>query len=109
MGRISAPRSPAPSQSPPVNDAPVLTAGGTLAYTENDPATALDPTLTVADMDDATLAAATVQITANYQNGEDLLAFTDTPTITGSFTAATGLLTLTGADTVANYRRRCGQ
>ncbi|MCZ7651395.1 MAG: tandem-95 repeat protein [Thermoanaerobaculia bacterium] len=87
-----------------VNDAPVVTAGGTLAYTENDPATAIDPALTVTDADHADLVSATVQITGNYQNGQDVLSFTDTATITGVFTPATGVLALTGSDTVANWQ-----
>ena len=47
---------------------------------------------------------ATVQITTNYENGSDVLDFADTATITGVFAAATGTLTLSGQDTVANYQ-----
>ena len=71
------------------NDAPVLTAGATLNYTEGQAATVIDATVTATDADTATLAGATVQIAANYQNGQDVLAFTNTPNITGAFTAAT--------------------
>jgi large repetitive protein len=88
----------------PVNDAPVVTAGHTLNYTENQAATAIDPAIAVSDVDSANLASATVQITGNYVNGEDVLAFTNTATITGSFDAGTGKLTLTGSDTVAHYQ-----
>ena len=88
----------------PVNDAPVVTATGTLAYTENQAATAIAPALTVTDADTATLTTATVQISANYVNGEDVLGFTTQNGITGSFNAATGTMTLTGTDTVANYQ-----
>jgi hypothetical protein len=87
----------------PVNDAPTVTATGTLAYTENQGATAIAPALTVTDPDTATLTTASVQISTNYVSGEDLLAFTNTANITGSFNAGTGTLTLTGTDTVANY------
>ncbi|WP_164172148.1 hypothetical protein, partial [Streptococcus pneumoniae] len=52
----------------------------------------------------ATLTTASVQISGNYAIGEDLLTFADTATITGSFNVATGTLTLTGTDTVANYQ-----
>jgi uncharacterized delta-60 repeat protein len=86
-----------------VNDAPVLTAGATLAYTENDPASVLDATVTVSDADDTELSGATVQITGDYVEGEDVLAFADTASIIGSFDAVTGTLTLSGADTLANY------
>ena len=88
-----------------VNDAPVLAGieGAALAYTENGslPITA---SITVSDLDNTTIASATVQITGNYQNGQDLLTFVNTPNITGSWNAATGLLTLSGPDTLANYQ-----
>ena len=45
-----------------VNDAPVLATGSVLNYTENDPATAIDTLITVNDVDNATLASATVSI-----------------------------------------------
>lgn len=87
-----------------VNDAPVVTAGGVLSFLEDSPAAIVDAAITVADMDSTTLAGATVQVTGNYVNGEDVLGFTSTPTITGVFDATSGLLTLTGSDTVANYQ-----
>jgi VCBS repeat-containing protein len=87
-----------------VNDAPVITAGGTLSYTENDPASVVDNTITVSDADSASLAGATVQITSNYVNGQDILSFATIGPISGSFNGATGTLTLTGTDTVANYQ-----
>ncbi|BCA03166.1 hypothetical protein H12S4_40700 [Bradyrhizobium diazoefficiens] len=88
----------------PVNDAPVGVAGHTLNYTENQAATAIDPALTLSDVDNANLASATVQITGNYVNGQDVLGFTNQNGITGSFNAATGTLTLTGSSSVANYQ-----
>lgn len=88
----------------PVNDAPKITAGATLSYTENDAATAIDNTITVSDVDNANLTGASVQITGNYASGEDLLSFTNTANITGSYNSATGTLTLSGTDTVANYQ-----
>ena len=87
-----------------VNDAPTITAGGTLSYTENDPAAVIDNTIVVTDGDSPNLASATVQITANYVNGEDVLSFINTAAITGNFNAATGTLTLTGTTTIANYQ-----
>src|SRR6202000_1552325 len=66
--------------------------------------TAIAPALTVTDVDSANLTTATVQISVNYVNGEDVLAFTNTASITGSFNAATGTMTLTGTDTVAHYQ-----
>ncbi len=88
-----------------VNDAPVESTieGTNLAYTENDAATQITNTISIADLDDTNIESATIQITGNYANGEDLLAFSNTPNITGSWDAVTGTLTLTGSDTLANY------
>ncbi|MBF0261883.1 MAG: DUF4347 domain-containing protein, partial [Magnetococcales bacterium] len=87
-----------------VNDAPTITGGSALLYTENDPATVIDATLTLADADNANLQGATITISGNYQSGADTLSFTNTGTITGTWNSATGTLTLSGADTLANYQ-----
>ena len=94
----------------PVNDAPVLTAGATLAYTENGPAAVIDNTITITDIDSANLVGAMVVISGNYQNGQDVLAFVNASGITGNFVAGTGTLTLTGSSSEdrmpRRYRRR---
>ena len=89
----------------PVDNAPVLAAieAAALAYTENDPATPVTATITVSDVDNANLAGAVIQITGNYQPGQDVLSFANTANITGTWDAATGKLTLSGSDSVANY------
>ncbi|MEY2514377.1 MAG: hypothetical protein QOJ89_1735, partial [bacterium] len=87
-----------------VDDPPVTTASGTLAYTENDAATAIAPALTVADPDSANLTGATVQIGAGYEDGADVLDLPSPPAgIASSFSAPTGTLTLSGSATVAAY------
>ncbi|MGA0607280.1 hypothetical protein ACO2Q0_14915 [Phenylobacterium sp. VNQ135] len=87
-----------------VNDAPVLSgAGGTTAYTEG-AASAVASALTVVDGDHATLSSATVSITANFNAAEDALTFINQNGITGSYNAGTGVLTLTGSATVAQYQ-----
>ena len=87
-----------------VDDPPVTTASGTLAYTENDAATAIAPALTVTDSDSANLTGATVQISAGYENGADVLDLPSPPAgISSAFNAATGTLTLSGTATVAAY------
>lgn len=73
-----------------------------LAYTEGD-TTPVTSSMVITPGTSPTLASATVTISANYQSGQDFLAFADTANITGSFDATTGALTLTGTDTVANY------
>jgi VCBS repeat-containing protein len=88
-----------------VNEAPVVGAGGTLSYQESDPATAIDSGITVVDPDAGEgIESGTVQITANYVNGQDVLALPAQPIITGVFSAATGTLTLSGTDTPAAYQ-----
>ena len=76
---------------------------GSLVYNELSTVN-VSSTITATDFDSANLSGATIQITGNYQNGQDFLQFTDTATIVGSFDAATGILTLSGVDTVANYQ-----
>ena len=82
----------------------VTTTGSSLAYTENATATAIDPGLTVSDADSTNLTGATVSISANYADGQDVLAFTNQLGITGSWNSTNGVLTLTGTATVANYQ-----
>ena len=83
------------------NDAPVVTSANTLAYTENDAATAVNAGITVTDVDDVNLLGATVSISSGHQSSEDTLAFTALNGITGVYAA--GDLTLTGSATVAQY------
>ena len=87
-----------------VNDAPVVnTSGGSANYIENTP-TIVDPALTLSDVDDTSLESATVTITGNFVAGQDTLLFTDQSGITGNWNGATGVLTLTGTATVAQYQ-----
>ena len=79
-------------------------AGHTLAYTENQAATAIDTALTVTDVDSTNLTGATVRSPAISSPAEDVLGFTNQNGITGSYNAATGVLTLTGIASVANYQ-----
>lgn len=89
-----------------VNDAPVVTTtAGSLAYTENDPATAIDGGVTVTDVDNANLAGATVQITTGCTPGQDVLALASPPLgITAGYTAASCTLALTGSASLAEYQ-----
>ncbi|MEJ7645682.1 MAG: Ig-like domain-containing protein [Chryseolinea sp.] len=87
-----------------VNDAPVVSnfEPANLNFTESDPATALTSLLTILDVDGTTIANATIQITAGFAGGQDVLSFTNAFGITGTFTGST--LTLTGVATVADYQ-----
>ncbi|HEX2135460.1 MAG TPA: Ig-like domain-containing protein [Microvirga sp.] len=86
------------------NEAPaVTTSGGSANYTEGNAAVPVDPSLSVADVDDTELESARVRITNGFQSGDELI-FVDTANITGSYDTGTGVLTLTGTDTLANYQ-----
>jgi hypothetical protein len=92
-----------------VNDKPVLDASDdALAYTEGDGAVAVDSGITAADADSDTLSGATVEISAGFAEGEDALAFADTAEIDGDYNASTGVLTLTGTASVADYQAALG-
>ena len=68
--------------------------------------TPVTSSLSAFDADNSYWTGATIQIAINDQSGEDVLGFTNTatPNITGSWNASTGTLTLTGKDTVSDYR-----
>jgi VCBS repeat-containing protein len=89
-----------------VNDAPVISGVETspLGYRAQDPAVQITGTLTISDDDDATMAGATVSITSGFGAGEDTLGFTNASGITGSYNAGTGVLTLTGSASLADYQ-----
>jgi hypothetical protein len=75
-----------------------------LAYTTGQAATAVTSLITARDADDATITGATVQITGNYRNGQDVLGFSNVGSVVGTWNAATGTVTFTGTDTLANYQ-----
>jgi VCBS repeat-containing protein len=88
-----------------VNDGPqITTTGANLTYTENDGPVAIDGGLTVTDPDSTQLSGATVAVTTNFQPAQDDLAFVDTADITGSYNDTSGVLTLTGTASVADYQ-----
>ena len=89
----------------PVNDAPtVTTTPAGLSYTEGDGAVLADSGLSLADLDSANLTGAAVSISGNFVSGQDALSFTNANGITGNYDASTGVLTLTGTATVADYQ-----
>ncbi|MEM9643699.1 MAG: DUF4347 domain-containing protein, partial [Planctomycetota bacterium] len=74
-----------------------------LGYDENDPAVAVSDTVTVTDTENS-IASATVQITGGYVTGEDFLALAAPLGLSQSFNATSGMLTISGIDTAANYQ-----
>ncbi|MBD2257845.1 Ig-like domain-containing protein [Pseudanabaena sp. FACHB-2040] len=85
-----------------VNDAPVVvTSSGTASFTEGNNIAStpvvIDAALTVGDVDNLTLASATVAITGGFEADKDVLAFTNTSpalygNISGSYNVETGQL-----------------
>ena len=86
------------------NDAPTLgDAGGTLSFTENGGATAIDGSLSVADVNDTNLESATITISSGYVSSEDVLEFTAQNGISGSWNSGSGVMSLSGTSSKANY------
>lgn len=88
------------------NKEPVLSEIETtpLKYTENDAPKIITGKIKVTDPDNVNLESAVVSVSVNYQSGADLLLFTDTRGIKGTWDAGTGILTLTGTSSLANYQ-----
>jgi hypothetical protein len=75
-----------------------------LNYNEGSGAVAITSLILATDPDNLNLASASISISSGYAPGEDLLSFTNTNGITGSWDPSTGILSLTGVSSVANYQ-----
>ena len=82
---------------------PTVTASGTASYIQGVAATAIGSTPTVSNSDGQGLAGATVVIT-NGTASDGLSATTTGTSIAATYAAATRTLTLSGADTLADYQ-----
>ncbi len=78
--------------------------GTVLDYEVGSGAAPITSTLTVSDGDNANLESATIRISTNYVNGEDVLTFLDQNGIVGVWDDVTGTLTLSGTATLADYQ-----
>ncbi len=87
-----------------VHTAPTVTASGTVSFAGGGSAIALDAGFVVTDPDSAgAISSATISIGTGFLSG-DLLNFSAQNGITGGYTAGTGILTLSGTATIANYQ-----
>lgn len=88
------------------NAAPVIAdlESSPLTFTENSAPLAISHSLTISDGDSQTLQSATL-VLADYVPDEDSLRFQDTLNITGEWNATSGILTLRGSATVAEYQQ----
>jgi subtilisin-like proprotein convertase family protein len=82
----------------------VQTTPSTLSYIVGSPSIVIDAGLTSAVAAGSTYTGATVSVGAGYVAGKDVLEYVDQGSITGSFDAATGILTLTGDATPGEYQ-----
>ena len=87
-----------------VNTKPTATLPGpALTYRRGKPGVAVAGTLKVTDIDNTRLQSAQVSITAGFAANLDVLKVVTKPGIVSNYTAATGVLTLTGNATIATY------
>ena len=75
----------------------------TYFYEENKGKVAIDIDLEIDDVDDDKMSGATVTI-GSFHSEEDRLDFTQVGYITGEYVIGTGILTLSGEDTIAHYQ-----
>ncbi len=87
-----------------VNQAPVLAGTATVNYSQGGSAVAANQAVTASDVDNTTLASATVSITNGFLSGDVLSANAGATNISVSYNTGTGVLSLTGADSPANYQ-----
>ncbi|MGN6315471.1 DUF4347 domain-containing protein, partial [Trinickia sp.] len=82
----------------------VTTTGSTTNYSEGAPAITIDSGISVTDLDNTTQSSGTVSISGGFHSGDTLSFTNDGSTmgnISGSYNAATGVLTLTSAGATA--------
>ncbi|MET3546949.1 hypothetical protein ABID47_003565 [Paenibacillus favisporus] len=94
-----------------VNQTPILTTTSGTSTFKGIPV-AIDSGLTLSDLDNKTMSAATVTISGNFFSNQDILAFINDGSImgniTGSYNAGTGTLTLTSSGasaTIAQWQQ----
>ena len=95
-----------PTSTIAIRGAPTITASGTVGFTGGGSAITLDSGITAGDLYSSTISSATITV-GSFLSG-DLLNFTNQNGITGSYNSGTGVLTLTGTASVANYQTALG-
>ena len=88
------------------NTPPVISnvEAGTLSYEAGTPPVPVTSSLTLSSSATSNLAGATVTASSGFSASQDLLSFTNQSGITGSYNSATGVLTLSGTASVADYQ-----
>jgi large repetitive protein len=89
----------------PVNDAVNANfTAGTISYVENAAPVLLLPNLLLSDPDTTSLSSVSVRIQSNHSVNDDFLSVTTAFGLTASYTAATGILLISGPATVPQYQ-----
>lgn len=87
------------------NDLPVLSNTSAVSYIEDGAPVVINALVTIADIDHATLASASISVAANFAAGQDVLGFTANPAsmgnISGTYAPASGVLSLNSAGATA--------
>ncbi|MEK9984710.1 MAG: DUF4347 domain-containing protein, partial [Opitutae bacterium] len=89
---------------PVTNSPPILEDSiESVVYIENQPAIALNDTITLTDADEGFIDSAEIRISDGFQSTEDFITFSDQNGISHSFDAVSGVLSLTGRSTIEHY------
>ena len=88
------------------NRVPVLSnlETGVLQYNEGSGKISVTSSVSVNDADHVNLQSAIIRFTSGYRSTEDILSFTSAHGISASWDNVNGVLTLTGASTIAHYQ-----
>ncbi len=81
-----------------------LTINGNIDFIVSGDAVIIAENILLSDLDSHSLSTATISLQAGFISTEDALHFSDTSNITGSYNSSSGVLTLTGSDTLENYQ-----
>ena len=88
-----------------LSDQPVVTTtSGSADYAENGSAVAIASALTLSDPDDTHIASGSVSVSTGFTAGDTLAATTSGTSVSASYDSGTGVLSLSGTDTLANYQ-----
>ena len=93
--------SPSATQTPPA----LSNVAASASYSAGGTATTLSSGTTVSDAASTNLVSGTVSITSGFLTGDTLAATTAGTSITASYNASTGVLSLSGSDTLAHYQQ----
>jgi len=83
---------------------PTLSGTGTVTYSSGGTAVSVDSTITLADPDAALITSATIAINAGFLAGDTLSGDVAGTNINAAYSAADGILDLTGSDSAADYQ-----